>query len=157
MTYRGRAAMTGAAALLTGLLAGLYYSFAVAVIPGLGRLSDAAFADAMNRINEAIVNPVFMLSFLGAPVLSLVALVIARGKGHRTGWLVAGLALNVAGLVVTGAINIPLNNTLLADNNRETFEQAWVIWNVVRTVVTTAALGCLVWAMTPNPAAARSG
>jgi hypothetical protein len=39
-----------------------YYAFAVDVLPGLNRLSDAAFADAMNHMNEAIVNLAFTLS-----------------------------------------------------------------------------------------------
>ena len=30
---------------------------------------------------------------------------------------------------------------------RDDFETPWVVWNVVRTLVTTGALGCLAWAL----------
>lgn len=143
MNRPGRTAVLGIAALLSGLLAGVYYAFAVGVLPGLDRLSDAAFADAMNNMNEAIVNPAFMLTFLGAPLLTLVAVFLVR----RTGWVVAALVLNVAGLIVTAALNLPLNDALLADNNREAFEQSWITWNIVRMTLTAAACGCLIWAM----------
>jgi len=144
--------MLGIATLLTGLLAGVYYGFAVGVVPGLDRLSDAAFADAMNRMNEAIVNPAFMATFLGAPALCLVAVFVVR----RSGWVIAALMLNVAGLVVTAAANLPLNDALLADNDRAAFEHAWVLWNLVRMVVTAAACCCLIRAMIPHRAGTPS-
>ncbi|MGH3838754.1 MAG: hypothetical protein ACRDSG_06445 [Pseudonocardiaceae bacterium] len=54
-----------AATLATGLQAGLYYAFAVSVMPGLRRIDDRAFVEAMQQINVAIINPWFFLSFFG--------------------------------------------------------------------------------------------
>ena len=54
-------------------------------------------------------------------------------------------------------VNVPLNNQLNAAGApdriadlaavRERFEATWVRWNVVRTVASTAAFGCLTWAL----------
>lgn len=135
----------GLATVCTGLLAGVYYTFAVGVLPGLANTDDRVFVDAMVEINKAIVNPVFMLSFLGAPLLSLV--VAWQGRGRLDRWLIAAVVLNVLALVLTFAINIPLNDDLESTRNRSDFEDSWVAWNVIRTVVGTGSLGCFVVAL----------
>jgi uncharacterized membrane protein len=152
-----KTAATASATVLTGLLGGLYYGYAVSVMPGLAQLDDRAYATAFNHINVAIVNPVFMLSFLGAPALNVVAAAIAWRRGSRTSaaWITAAAALNVIGLGITGAINIPLNDQLAAGGSRDDFETAWVAWNIVRTLVTTGAFAALtaglVTARKPRP------
>src|SRR5687767_6606611 len=80
MTKTGsRTATLTAATITTGLLAGSFYVFACAVMPGLGRSSDEVYVEVMRNINEVIQNPVFLLSFLGAPVLAGVAAWQLRG------------------------------------------------------------------------------
>jgi uncharacterized membrane protein len=135
----------GLATVCTGLLAGLYYAFAVAVIPGLANADDRTFVTAMVEINKAIVNPVFMLSFLGAPLLSLVVAWVGRRKLDR--WLIAAVALNVVAFLITAAINVPLNDDLEKTRNLGDFHDAWVAWNIVRTVATTGALASYVVAL----------
>jgi len=49
----------GAAAIATGLLAGLFYAYACSIMPGLHASSDRTAVEAMQNINEAIQNPVF--------------------------------------------------------------------------------------------------
>jgi uncharacterized membrane protein len=71
-------------------------------------------------------------------------------------WVIAALVFAVLTLIVSGAGNIPLNNALdaagpvdkIADlaSVRADFEDAWVRWNIVRTLTSTASLGCLAWA-----------
>ncbi|HEU4349921.1 MAG TPA: anthrone oxygenase family protein [Actinoplanes sp.] len=136
----------------TGLMAGLFAAFSYAVMPGLARTDDATFVAAMQRINVAILNPVFGLCFGGALVLTALALALHRGRAGA-GWILAGLLLYVAVLVVTFAVNVPLNNRLNAATGdpaaaRAAFEAAWVRWNAVRSLLSTAALGCLGWALT---------
>ena len=167
----GRAAglALGAAALTMGLLAGLFYAYSVSVMPGLGQADDRTLVDGMQQINEAIENPVFFVSFLGAPVLILASLVLERRAGSRQNvrWVGAALVLCAIAILVTGALNIPLNDDLkqagdpgrIADiaQVRDDFYGPWVAWNIVRTVASTAALGCLVYALmlhgrrTPTP------
>jgi len=140
-----------AAVVLGGLQAGTYYTWASGVMPGLGRVDDRTFVHAMQQMNLAIVNPVFIASFLGAPALAAVA-VAATGGSART-WVIVGAGLAVATVVITGALNVPLNNALDAagpvDSIRDLaavradFESAWRRWNVLRTLTSTASVACL--------------
>jgi uncharacterized membrane protein len=144
-----------AATLAVGLQAGTYYVWASGVMPGLARTDDRTFVDALQNMNVAIVNPVFLATFLGAPVLAAGAAVAASGSARP--WAVAGLALALGTLVVSFAANIPLNDALEAAGRvdgikdlaavRADFEDSWVRWNVVRAVLSTAAFGSLVGAL----------
>lgn len=141
-----------AATLTNGLMAGLFAAFSYAVMPGLARTPDAVFVAAMQRVNVAILNPVFGLCFGGALVFSVLAAVLHRGD-RTLPWILAGLALYVATLLVTFAVNVPLNDRLNAAGDvdlaaaRAAFETAWVRWNALRAVLCTAGFGCLSWAL----------
>jgi uncharacterized membrane protein len=143
------------AVVTTGLMAGLFAAFSYAVMPGLGRLGDAEFVTAMQRINVAILNGWFGICFGGALVASAAAAVLHLAPARRAAlpWIVAGLVLYVLVLLVTMAVSVPLNDKLAAAGStdpaaaREAFETAWVRWNVVRTVLNTAALAALSWAL----------
>ena len=137
------------AILAAGLQAGTYYVWACAVMPALARADDRTFVAAITHVNQTIVNPVFMASFLGAPVLAGAA--VATSAPAARPWTIAGLALTLATVLVTVAGNVPLNNALgasAADPTpaRAAFETAWVRWNILRTVTSTAALAALGWA-----------
>ena len=137
-----------------GLAAGLFYTFQVAVMPGLARTDDRTFVDAMRWINVKILNVWFALSFGGALVLALLSTVLFIGK-DGFGWIVAGLVLYFAVIVVTGTRNVPMNNALLAAAERDgdpaetrrAFEKPWVRWNLARTWLSLAAFTCLVLAV----------
>lgn len=144
-----------AAVVATGLLAGVFFAFAVAVMPGLARVGDRVFVEVMQRVNGAILNGWFLAVFLGAPVLSLLAVVVYLGSGGVVvGLLAGGFVLCGVSLVVTVRGSVPLNDALaaagpverMADPGgvRRRFEVVWVRRNVVRTVVSGAALVCLV-------------
>jgi uncharacterized membrane protein len=154
-----RGAALVAATLATGLQAGLHYAFAVSVMPGLSRVDDRAFVEAMQQINVAILNPWFFLSFFGAPVLTIVAAGLHLPPAVRAAlpWIAAAIVLNGVGFVLTVGMNVPLNDALAAAGSpdriadlaqvRASFEAAWVRWNIARAVAFTAALGCLTWAL----------
>ena len=141
------------AALACGLQAGTYYTWASGVMPGLAEVDDRTFVHAMQQMNVAIVNPVFLASFLGAPALALAAVAASEGSARR--WVVAGAAFALATVVITVAGNIPLNDALdaagpidtIADVGavRDAFESSWVRLNTVRALTSAASLGCLVW------------
>ncbi|SFW82523.1 DUF1772 domain-containing protein [Amycolatopsis australiensis] len=137
-----------AALVAAGLVAGLFYAYACSVMPGLARGDDETFVTAMRGINVAIVNPVFLVTFLGAPLLAGVAALLDPGPRP---WVIAGFVLLVAVVVVTGVVNIPLNNALDSGDDyaalRARFEAVWVRWNAVRALVSTAGFGCLVAAV----------
>lgn len=148
-----------AATLAAGLMAGLFAAFWYAIMPGLARAGDLAFVDGMQRINVAILNGWFGLCFAGALVFSVVAAVLHAGADRRSvlPWIIAGAVLYLVVLVITFAINVPLNDRLVAAGDpsrigdlhgvREQFEAAWVRANAVRTLVCTLAFGCLTWAL----------
>lgn len=138
-----------AALVAAGLIAGLFYAYACSVMPGIGRADDRTFVEAMRGINVAIINPVFMVTFLGAPLLAGVAMVVSPGPWP---WVIAGFGCLAAMIVITAVVSIPLNNALDRGGDdyaavRAAFETVWVRWNVLRAVVSTAGFGCLVAAV----------
>lgn len=154
-----RDAVLTAAAVATGLMAGLFFAFSVAVMPGLARTGDRTLVDAMQRINAAIQNGWFLLVLAGALLLGAAGVVLCVRDGARgvLPWVVAGTVCYLLVLVVTLAVNIPLNDRLDAAGTpdavaglaavRERFEAVWVRWNLVRTLLCTGALACLCWAL----------
>ena len=142
----------GSTLVAMALIAGLFYSFSVAVMPGLAKVDDRTFVHTMQHINQAIQNPAFFLSFAGALVLTAFAAVLQRRHGPRSPlrWIIAALVLYTLVLAVTFGINIPLNDELdragdpdrIADlaDVRSRFEGPWVAANIVRTLLSTAAV-----------------
>ncbi|MFG2377261.1 DUF1772 domain-containing protein [Streptomyces sp. NPDC048504] len=137
----------GAATVAMGLIAGVFYVFACAIMPALARSDDRVFVEVMRNINDVIQNPVFFLSFMGALALAGVSAWQARGRPYR-GWVWAGLIAYALAFLVTVAFNIPLNDGLASTADagvaRERFEGAWAGWNVVRAGLSTVGVGCLV-------------
>jgi uncharacterized membrane protein len=149
----------GAAVIAMGLIAGLYFFSAIAVMPALTAADDRTLVDAMQQMIDKIENPAFFLAFLGAPALATVALVQARRAGPPTiaGWIIAGLALYTVMVVITFAVHIPLNDELVQAGDparienlaavRDDFVTPWVAGDIVRTLVSIAAFGSLTWAL----------
>ena len=145
-----------AATLTTGFSAGAFALYAHTVMPGLRKVDDATFVRSFQALDRAIVNPWFMAGgFVGALVLTLAATVLSIGDDTLP-WLVVALVLYAFTFVATIAVNVPLNDALkavdpdsadLAVARREFNEARWVAWNLARTVTTTAAFGCLAWAL----------
>jgi uncharacterized membrane protein len=159
----------GAAVIAMGLLAGLFYAFDVAVMPALTAADDRTLVDAMQQMIDKIENPAFFLTLVGAPALAAVALLQARrsSSAKTAGWIVAGLAFYTVMVVVTFAVHFPLNDDLKNAGDpthianlaavRDDFVTPWVAWNIVRTLATTAAFGCLAWALVLRGRIGRAG
>jgi uncharacterized membrane protein len=123
-----------AARLLNGALAGIYLAFLVAFMPALHSQPDDTYARVMNRLNVVIVNPAFMVFFLGAPLLAVVVL-----AWHREPIAILAAVLAVVALVVTFVANLPLNSALASGGSRAAFETPWLVWHTVRTAAAAAA------------------
>lgn len=146
------------ATLTMGLAAGVFALFQHTIMPALKTTDDRTFVTAFQAIDRAIVGPWFMISaFAGALVLTIAAVVLNRGTA-ATGWIAAALGLYLVAVVITFAVNVPLNNALQDAGNpdriqdlatvREHFhESRWAAWNLVRVVTSSAAFGCLAWAL----------
>lgn len=154
-----RGAALLAATLATGLYAGQFYTFAVPVMPGLGKVDDHTFVEATQQINLAVENGWFMTVFLGAPALAALAAILHLGPDHRRAlpWTAAGFLLAASALIITVVVHVPLTTAIntAGDPDRITdlaglragFEATWVPWNIARAVTSTAAFACLIWAV----------
>lgn len=99
----------------SGLMGGLLFAFSNVVMRALDALPPESAAAAMRAVNVKILNPLFVLLFLGTALacVALVWLVVGGPAGPAGPWLAAGSAAYLAGpLVVTMAFNVPLNNRL---------------------------------------------
>ena len=147
------------AVLTTGLMAGVFYAYAVSVNLGLAERPDASYVATMNRINEKIQNPLFFAGFFGAVVFPVVALVahLPRRRSGRFRLIVLACVLYVGGsFLVTALANVPLNEELAhvaADASagelaraRAAYEGPWNFWNGVRDLFSVAAFAALIWA-----------
>jgi uncharacterized membrane protein len=154
-----RALTLAGATLTTGLIAGVFYAYAVSVNLGLAAQPDASYVATMNAINERIENPLFFASFFGA-VLFLLAALAAHSSRPRSGrfWLVAlACAFYIGGgFLVTVFVNVPLNEELTRvasdasagelGRARAAYEDPWDFWNDVRAVSSVLAFVALVGA-----------
>jgi uncharacterized membrane protein len=104
------------AAVANGVMAGLFFAFSTSVMPGLRRLPPVDGMAAMRRINAAILNPLFLLLFVGSAVVNVAVLATAPfGDPDTAVWRVAGAAIYLVGAIgVTAVVNVPLNKALLA-------------------------------------------
>ena len=131
---------------LTGLSAGLFYAWAVSVIPGTKRVPDPVYLQTMQAINRAILNPAFFLIFFGSFLL-LVMSAIQHIQDGLTFWMLLAAALTyLTGTVgVTALGNVPLNNSLdmlewselsmqLLGSTRQQYEVKWNRLHAIRTV-----------------------
>jgi uncharacterized membrane protein len=142
--------LTVAAAVGSGLTAGMFFAFSSFVMAALGRIDPRSGVAAMQSINVVVINPAFMLVFMGPGLLSLAlaAAVFAGWTGGEGRLLLAGAALYVVGCIgVTMALNVPLNNALAAvpaDSPEAAalwagYLKDWTLWNHVRTLAALAA------------------
>ncbi|GAA5048254.1 anthrone oxygenase family protein [Nocardia callitridis] len=150
-----RIASMVAATLATGLIAGVFYAYAISVMPALGRADDRTLVEVMQKINVAIMNPWFLTGFVGTVAFGVLAALTHLDRAHRgvLVWIVAALVLNVLAFLVTSALNVPLNDQLAAAGAaarigelasvRADFESAWVRWNMVRAVLHALAFVAL--------------
>ncbi|GAA1565154.1 DUF1772 domain-containing protein [Kribbella sancticallisti] len=108
--------LTLAALVGTALMGGLFFAFGTAVMGSLQRMPAGQGAAAMNLINVRIQNPLFLLFFVGTAFvcLALAVLGFVRDSPGKW-WLLAGSALYLVGVIVLSfAVNIPLNDQLAA-------------------------------------------
>jgi uncharacterized membrane protein len=145
-----------AAMVALALVTGLNYTFSVAIMPALADADDSTFVEIIQRFND---NAIFQVTYLVALVLMVVAPLVQRrhGSGVALRWTVAALVLYAIVVAVTLAIHVPLNDDIdqvstsdgvasLAEA-REDFEDPWVAWHVVRTVLSTAAVAAFARAL----------
>jgi uncharacterized membrane protein len=151
-------AFTLVTALGCGLLAGLFFAFSVAIMKALARLPSAEGIAAMQAINLAIINPVFLAVFFGtaaACVLVMIASLLLWQVPSGV-YLLIGAGLYLVGcFLVTLLFNVPRNKALarLAAKDPEAhavwadYLSNWTAWNHVRAAAAFAAAASLTIAL----------
>lgn len=139
------------ATITTLLVAGLLFTFALLVMPGLARLEDRTFLRGFQAIDTIIQqsHPIFVLVWPGSVLSLLIATVMGLGQldGLAQGLLLGATILYLLGVQLpTFRGNLPLNNHLqtldlmkMSERDlaaaRQSFEPAWNRLNFFRTYV----------------------
>jgi uncharacterized membrane protein len=139
-------------AIAVGLTSGLYWAFAVAVMPGLRDVDDRAFVTIMRAINRRILNAWFLPVFFGGlllPIATALAVLAGDHAGAKR-WGLAGAVLAAIPFAITAGGNVPLNDALETAGNddpaaaRRAFEGPWTRLNRRRSLTSIVALAALV-------------
>lgn len=145
--------LLGGGIVTTGLMSGLLYGWSVSVMPGTRQVASSTYVETMQHINRAIINPAFVVPFLGIPVvLGAAAVAQLRAGDQRRGWLLAAAtATYVVGVLgVTVARNVPLNDALDAfdltgssadaiERRRGSYETPWNRWHHLRALASVGS------------------
>lgn len=139
----------------SGVVTGILLIFSNTVMPSLAEHSEGAAT--MVTINERILNPVFLLLFMGTAV-ACAALAVLTGLGYGEGGALtlAGCGLYIVGVFgVTAAFNVPMNDALAAipEGSPEAAEywqvylHRWTRWNTIRSLLGIVATTLLAMAI----------
>ena len=155
-----RGAVLVVAAIGLGLMAGVFGLYANTIMPGLRRTDDRTFVGAFQAIDGAIINPLFMATFVGALLSTGLAVALHVPDDVRSvlPWCIAAFVLYLWVFVSTIAVNVPLNDEIKAAGDpdhiddlaavRARFQEPrWTRWNLVRAVASMAGFACSVWAL----------
>lgn len=141
-----------------GLIGGLLFAFSNFVMRALSRQPPESGIRTMQAINVLILNPLFLVFFLGTALAAIALVVFSALQPAHPGlsFLAAGGALYVVGVFgATMALHVPRNNRL-ATQDPSTAEAAkywrsyvaeWTRWNHVRTAAALLAAACYMVAL----------
>lgn len=141
-----------------GLIGGLLFVFSNSVMKALGQQSASHGMAAMQAINRTIVNPLFLLFFMGTAVVSLFLLINAYAQWYptHTGWMIAGSMFYLVGTFgMTVVVHVPWNNELekadptemVSEKIWDDYRIKWTRWNHVRTIAAFAAAASYIFAL----------
>ena len=136
--------------LLTGLSAGLCFTWSNAVTPGIGRLDDLGYLQSFQQMNRTILNPVFFVVFFGPFFLQLISIYLFKSNSSHLLWILilVGVLYFFGVLVVTVFGNVPLNGMLdktdlgiaSIDELRQLREKFEVKWNRLHSIRTFTSI-----------------
>jgi uncharacterized membrane protein len=138
-----------AAAIGSGLVAGVLLAFSTFIMRALDRVPRAAGIAAMQQINITVITPGFMLPFLGTALVcaALLVAVLADWVHVRPPAIVGSLLYLVGTLGVTMLFNVPRNERLAglgggtpeAESYWSEYLRSWTHWNHLRTACSLLA------------------
>jgi uncharacterized membrane protein len=147
--------LTIASALGSAVIGGLLFAFSTSVMKALGKLPPPQGIAAMQWINITILNPLFLLIFMGTAAGAGIVAVLALSQwdGAASAYRLAGSLLYIVGTFgVTMACNVPRNNALAAakpgtpeaERVWARYLPEWTFWNHLRTAAAVAAAALLI-------------
>ena len=147
MTFNLETVMIYITIILTGLTAGLCFTWTNAVVPGIGQLDNLGFLQAFQQMNRVIINPAFIIVFFGPFISSTILVYLKYQNPDKQFWIfvIAASIFTLGVVFVTIFKNVPLNEILdtidLAAAStedlkalRQKFEIPWKQWHLVRSI-----------------------
>lgn len=145
-----------------GLVAGMFFAFSTFVMLALGQRPPSEGIAVMQAINITVINPWFMIAFLGTAVTCLGLAISSLMQWQQPGsaYLLMGSCLYLVGtLFVTLRCNVPMNDALaiVQPHNPDAvglwhhYLTRWTFWNHVRTAAALAATASLTLALRVSP------
>jgi len=140
------------------LMAGLFYSFSISVMPALSRTENKTFVEVMQQINRVIINPYFGIAFFGSIIFTIVNVYFQFREGVDVKFyltIASALIFLIGTIGVTFFGNVPLNNALDVVNiaNETDVEKARIsferIWNLLNNIRSISALISLILLIIP--------
>jgi uncharacterized membrane protein len=141
-------------------MAGIFFAFSNSVMPSIDKTPAPQAIVTMQQMNKVIVNPLFMLVFMGTTLTCAVLGAWAAFKWDGDGTvrllILLGCALYLVGsFLLTGAYHIPKNDALdkvdphAADAAKvwADFMKAWVPWNSVRALASVGSMAAFAVAL----------
>jgi uncharacterized membrane protein len=135
---------------LFALVMGVFWGTWFSLSRTMSQLSPETFLAVGHEMIRNLGGPMAVLLALSL-LSALVTLALARQEGHAAAfrWVAAGFLLMVAALVITLAVEVPIDNriqtwtaaTLPAD--WRSIQSRWELWHTVRTFASIAALAAV--------------
>lgn len=145
--------LTTASILFAGAIFGFFYAWVCSTMWGLDAANPQVAIEAMQAMNASVRNAVFAPAFFGTPFVLGLTAALALGQGYRTSGMLFALAAItylLGGLVLTMAVNVPMNEALAVVTVPDSIPEAqaiwdaysgkWQLWNQARTVASGVAL-----------------
>lgn len=136
--------------LLTGLSAGLCFTWSNAITTGIGRLDDLGYLQSFQQMNRTILNPVFFIVFFGPFFLNLLTIYLFKSSSSTMlVLLITAAAFYFFGVIlITIFGNVPLNEMLdkvdlssaRIDELRQLREKFEVKWNRLHSIRTFTSI-----------------
>lgn len=143
------------ALLLTAAIFGFFYAWVCSTMWGLDQLDPRIAIPAMQAMNDSVRNQVFAPAFFATPfVCAVTALISGKAGNPWAAWsfLAAAVIYGLGGMVLTMALNVPMNRALAQLAVPEDLTEAQAIWqayspewqtyNILRTIASGLAVLC---------------
>ncbi|MFS4438629.1 DUF1772 domain-containing protein [Paracoccaceae bacterium GXU_MW_L88] len=139
--------------ILSGAIFGFFYAWVCSTMWGLDTANPEIAIPAMQAMNASVRNAVFAPAFFATPFVMLITAYAAHRSGAgtaMTAFAAGGLIYLVGGVILTLAVNVPMNEALAQVTPDEIsangaaiwaeYSPRWQRWNVIRTIASGVAL-----------------